>query len=300
MSPEISRAHLSVSRPGSAKGGESILEKVRLSRYTEYIEPICKNYSEIFGICNNDFPVHIHDDIEIVHILSGDRMAIIESREYYEPEGSLTVIFPFQRHGYRTLNGGQHNVICIDPQYLFGYSERLFSFMPSDPVLRADELGERAAALLSVIMDRSRPRDKVQTNALITALLPELFGPLGLRQRADFSLSGEILPLVMEHCREPSFSLLALSRFTGIGERTLSGFFSKSFGMSFGNFIRKYRLNLACSLLRGPQRVTVTEIAYDCGFSSVRTFNRCFREEYGMSPSRFSEIDCQTPENGET
>ena len=56
----------------------------------------------------------------------------------------------------------------------------------------------------------------------------------------------------------------------------------------------------ACSLLRGPQRVTVTEIAYDCGFSSVRTFNRCFREEYGMSPSRFSEIDCQTPENGET
>ena len=70
--------------------------------------------------------------------------------------------------------------------------------------------------------------------------------------------------------------------------------------MSFGNFIRKYRLNLACSLLRGPQRVTVTEIAYDCGFSSVRTFNRCFREEYGMSPSRFSEIDCQTPENGET
>ena len=213
MSPEISRAHLSVSRPGSAKGGESILEKVRLSRHTEYIEPICKNYSEIFGICNNDFPVHIHDDIEIVHILSGDRMAIIESREYYEPEGSLTVIFPFQRHGYRTLNGGQHNVICIDPQYLFGYSERLFSFMPSDPVLRADELGERAAALLSVIMDRSRPRDKVQTNALITALLPELFGPLGLRQRADFSLSGEILPLVMEHCREPSFSLLALSRY---------------------------------------------------------------------------------------
>ncbi|MFQ9149202.1 MAG: hypothetical protein ACLR5G_13510 [Eubacteriales bacterium] len=43
-------------------------------------------------------------------------MAIIESREYYEPEGSLTVIFPFQRHGYRTLNGGQHNVICIDPR----------------------------------------------------------------------------------------------------------------------------------------------------------------------------------------
>lgn len=79
MSPEISRAHLSVYRPGSAKGGESIPEKVRLSRHTEYIEPICKNYSEIFGICNNDFPVHIHDDIEIVHILSEDRMAIIES-----------------------------------------------------------------------------------------------------------------------------------------------------------------------------------------------------------------------------
>ena len=282
------------------EGGESALEKAMTGRRAEYIEPIRKNYSEVFGMQNEDFPVHIHDDIEIVYILSGDRTAIIESREYHEPEGSLTVIFPFQRHGYRALNGGQHNVICVDPQYLFGYSDRLFSFIPSMPVLRADELGERAAALLSVIMDRSRPRDKVQTNALITALLPELFAPLGLRQRAECSLSGEILPIVMEHCRESSFSLLALSRFTGIGERTLSDFFSGSFGMSFGNFIRKYRLNLACSLLRGSPGMTMTEIAYDCGFSSVRTFNRCFREEYGMSPTRFSEIDRQTPENGET
>lgn len=265
----------------------------------EYLETIGKYYSEVLETRNDTFRPHIHDDLEIVYILTGERTVLIDSHEYPEPTGSLTLVFPFQLHGY--LGGsGQHNVICVNPQYLFGYCDILLSCIPSEPVLRADMLPERAAKLLSVLMDTTRPKDQTQANALITALLAELFEPLGLRQRGDCSMSNEILPIVSKHCRESAFSLTALSKMTGIGERTLSDYFTKSFGMSFGSFIRKYRVNLACSMLREAGRPTMTEIAFDCGFSSVRTFNRCFREEYGMSPTDFSGIDRHISQNGET
>ena len=42
-------------------------------------------------------------------------------------------------------------------------------------------------------------------------------------------------------------------------------------------------VNYARELLRSTDR-TVTEIAYDCGFDSPRTFNRAFLKVYGENP----------------
>ena len=59
------------------------------------------------------------------------------------------------------------------------------------------------------------------------------------------------------------------------------------------SFIRKYRIDTAAQLLRSGKRVRITDLAYDCGFSSIRTFNRCFQAEYRMSPVEYSKNDRQ-------
>lgn len=52
--------------------------------------------------------------------------------------------------------------------------------------------------------------------------------------------------------------------------------------------MRTIRLRRAAEMLHGGH-LSITEISYAAGFSSVSYFNRCFRAMYGMSPTQFME-----------
>ena len=53
--------------------------------------------------------------------------------------------------------------------------------------------------------------------------------------------------------------------------------------------IRTIRLRRAAELLR-EGRMTVTEVSYATGFSSVSYFSRCFRAMFGAAPTNFSKM----------
>ena len=46
------------------------------------------------------------------------------------------------------------------------------------------------------------------------------------------------------------------------------------------------RINRACKLL-GEDSLNITEIANECGFSTIRTFNRVFLKTVGMTPKAY-------------
>lgn len=53
-------------------------------------------------------------------------------------------------------------------------------------------------------------------------------------------------------------------------------------------YINSFRLEYACRLLlRGDARVTVEDVARQSGFTTLRTFQRLFKETYGMTPAEF-------------
>ncbi len=57
-------------------------------------------------------------------------------------------------------------------------------------------------------------------------------------------------------------------------------------GQTFTQFVNRYRLRYASQQLTATD-VPVEQIALDAGFNNRQTFNRLFREQYGMSPSDF-------------
>lgn len=66
----------------------------------------------------------------------------------------------------------------------------------------------------------------------------------------------------------------------------LSSFFNKNFGTDFTTFVNRYRVQHACRLLRSTGD-SITAIALQSGFSTIRNFNRAFREETGMTPREY-------------
>ena len=252
-----------------------------------YLTPANRNSPVIDRATAKGYPEHFHNNLELVLVESGTREVEIQGKRYSEPTGSLTVVFPFQPHAYPDSPDAEYAWVGVDPIFLPGLDGLLFEYVPESPVIEADRLG-RHAALVEYLFGCPRNTKAATLNSLAAALISELSDELRLKKREQSRVGCEVLPVAAAHCRENDFSLDVLSRLTGIAPRELSGFFRASFGMTFGAFLRKCRLDNAVRML-SSRGMTVTEIAFESGFSSVRTFNRCFHDEYGVSPTEYLE-----------
>lgn len=63
---------------------------------------------------------------------------------------------------------------------------------------------------------------------------------------------------------------------------------------NFNEFVNNYRLRYAGTLLTNHPEIPINEIETSSGFRSRSTFNRCFLQYYGMSPSAYRLSMTQT------
>ncbi len=68
-----------------------------------------------------------------------------------------------------------------------------------------------------------------------------------------------------------------------------SRFFKSHTGMTFQEFVADVRISRACELL-GSTSSSITEIALECGFSEMTTFNRTFKKYRDTTPSKYRAI----------
>lgn len=93
--------------------------------------------------------------------------------------------------------------------------------------------------------------------------------------------------------REEGLTIGALANKLAVPEHRLRRAINQGLGhRNFSSFINRARIEAACEALRNPERaqVTILEIAYDVGFSSMGPFNRAFRAELGCSPSEYRQM----------
>ena len=60
--------------------------------------------------------------------------------------------------------------------------------------------------------------------------------------------------------------------------------FKKLYNDSPAHYIRVRKLEKAKSLLKASEE-SISNIAYDCGFSDISHFSKVFKSEYGVAPS---------------
>ncbi len=92
------------------------------------------------------------------------------------------------------------------------------------------------------------------------------------------------LRIIGQEFQEP-LSPRALAQRLGVGSRHLSRLFKQHVGASPYKVITAHRLQQARRLITETDKA-FSEIAFECGFGSIRCFNDAVRRRYGLTPSR--------------
>lgn len=91
--------------------------------------------------------------------------------------------------------------------------------------------------------------------------------------------------------KKPSTTVAQFASAIAMSERQIFRKVKNVLDMTPKEYIRRYRLEKAKKLLQ--QGETTSAIAYDVGFSSQSYFGKCFKAQYGVSPSEYRSRDAE-------
>ena len=83
---------------------------------------------------------------------------------------------------------------------------------------------------------------------------------------------------------DASFGIPQLSAALNLSRSTIHRKIKAETGKSTSIYIREFRLQRAHHLIANSER-NIKEVAFNCGFSDVAYFCKCFKEHFGYSPS---------------
>lgn len=95
-----------------------------------------------------------------------------------------------------------------------------------------------------------------------------------------------VLRAVDEHYGEPELTLERLAASHFMSTSGLSRLFGQYIGQPFSEYIRHYRMEQACRMLREGQD-SVNTVAARCGIRDIPSFYRAFSRYTGMTPNRY-------------
>jgi signal transduction histidine kinase/ligand-binding sensor domain-containing protein/DNA-binding NarL/FixJ family response regulator len=101
---------------------------------------------------------------------------------------------------------------------------------------------------------------------------------------ANEKFMSKIRDVILSHIADEDFTIEDFGNEIGLGRVQFHRKIKAITGKSASRYLRSYRLSAAKQMIR-EQKGNISEISYAVGFSSPIYFSKCFKEEFGITPS---------------
>lgn len=251
--------------------------------------PIREKYTPcaIIGLFPGIVLPHFHDAIEIIFTTSGSGVAICNGIKYHHKPGSVFFATSNEVHYFTDrTNDIDGLVVDIEPYILSGTAAQLKDAAPISRIWEDPTMSNKLWKLVDFILKNQSTLSQEVLTSLITSLLMLLLECVELEKtKSPNSTITKIVNYCQEHCTEP-ISLETLAKEFSLSVSHISRIFSNKLKISFSDYINGLRLNVAINLMN-TSKITITKAATYAGFPTIRTFNRVFLEQYGITPSQY-------------
>lgn len=243
------------------------------------------------------YPVHWHSAIELIYILNGNAMMMIDGTDYPLIPGEFVVIDSNQMHKFKYLRqpmmitihfsrSHMKNLVPLLERYYFHCTketmekEQLTSYLKICDYLKT----------LAPLYIRQPVGYKLKSHAVALDIFFELLchfscqeQPMQKTEKAEIlNRLSEITEYIEEHHAAP-LSLEQIATHFFLSREYFSRFFKKNMGVTFTRYLNQVRLmhiyQDICNTNTG-----IMELAEQHGFTNYKLFNKMFHEIYGCAP----------------
>lgn len=235
-------------------------------------------YREVFSY--SSIP-HLHNEIEIIYVKDGSSILTVDNKQYTLKPNSLSIVSPNQVHKYTD------NLESISGYMLHITTKEITNALSETPIICDLSLDDIEAFNKIQYLVESEVFDEAES--LLNQLIIKNSNNVAIKQKSTSVLT--TTQMILKYCFEnykEALTLDQLSSELSINKFYISHIFNSKLGIGFTDYISRLRIEEAKKLLC-TTNISITNIAYDVGFSTIRSFNRRFREFCGIAPKDFKE-----------
>ncbi len=229
-----------------------------------------------------EIPIHFHEYYEIEIITSGSGIMTLNGVDIPFKRGMVFFILPNDFHKIKFAEATQIYNISFCEGVLFDASnEKRIIEKTNNFLTVGDKTLSFTVRLCETIIELSDINEKSRSHLLksLLELLPRLYNIEVVASYFNIAVA-----FIENHFKE-NITAGDVARQCLINEDYLNSIFKKEINITVTDYIRKKRLHYA-SVLLGSSDLSVSEIAYNSGFQSIQTFNRVYKNYYGVAPSK--------------
>jgi AraC-like DNA-binding protein len=255
---------------------------------------------------NENYPLHWHTSLEIIMPTENIYTAYCNNIKYTLQEGDILIISPGVLHQLEAPLKGKRYIIQADlsPLNSMREFESLAAILSPSVYIspsNSPKLYEQLRDVLYKIVEEYES-EVLYRETVIYSLLISLFALIGRNQTADrydaddnssrqqtySKIFLSVCNYINNHFNE-NISLEQVADLAGFSKYHFSRIFKQYADISFYQYVNKKRIMNAASLLLEPD-LSITEVALQCGFTSISAFIRMFKIHNGCTPSEYKEM----------
>lgn len=235
---------------------------------------------------------HYHRSIELGFMVRGHAGYVVNEHIEYILTGEMSFIDSWDVHYFDISKGNETYTLLLGVDYLrdfYGLYGDAYNVPYFDQALRDQETNKRVLALLREWEKKFDENDVLVNRGYVNLILAELAKgyPVRLREQSkvEIGMVNSILEYVNQNYQK-NISLDDVAKALGYGKNYCSKLFHNYIDQDFRNYVNGVRIEAAKRMMTENPGKRITDVAFDCGFSSLNTFYRAYKRVYKNSPKR--------------
>lgn len=254
------------------------------SNYENITIPDNTNVS-VFGYKNLKNLPHWHLEHELIYIEKGSAEIVINNNIYHLSKGMSIFIFQESIHNIKADNDSEVWIMKMFPQLT---KKIIRNQILVHPYIQNDYNIRKTMLDISFELNAGMEYFETITDCEVKCLMAKIFRgentmPYKFVSKRSTERFRELLEKINSDYANIDFNTAA--EFMCFAKPYFSKFFQDLSGMTFTQYLNTVRISAAIEML-GSENKQIAEIAFACGFGTIRSFNRIFKSLTGFAPSK--------------
>ncbi len=245
---------------------------------------------------------HWHSETELLYIQKGRFLLSLNGKEYVLEEGDLCYISEGALHGGLPQDC-VYECLCFNSNALLKHSNLVSDYLKDVENSRALILPVFTRRQPGILKCASRMFAAVRSKKsgwelLALAGLYDFYGTVIQQDYRETPPDSTVfqrlrqikmaLEFIEQNYQKP-ITLEQLAHVSGLSAKYFCRYFRNILNKTPIDYLNYYRVERACFLLE-DNKLSVTDVAYACGYNDSSYFVRCFKKYKGITPNQYAKL----------